>query len=192
MRPPPLPPSRCPRCAFRRERCICAELPAVRVRARLGLLQHAKDARRSTNTGRLLAAIVDGVECLCYGLPGQALDLPALAARTDTVCLFPHEDAEELSPALFENGARPGLLLLDGTWSQGARLARKLRHAGLRPGRLPEGPPGAYRLRNSGDPRRLCTIEAAARALAALGEEDAARSVLEGFELFVARHLAQR
>lgn len=187
-----LPPERCPGCAFRRDRCLCAQLPRVATHTRLVLLQHVKDARRPTNTGRLLAAMHPGVEVALYGWTDRVLDMDALAATPNLAALFPHDDAPTLSPDLFDGSTPPVVAVLDGTWTQGARLARRLARAGVRPVRLPEGAPGAYRLRQSGDPTRLCTIEAAARALSALGEDEAAARLLDGLDFFVARHFQQR
>jgi len=164
----------------------------VETRARLAVLQHAKDARRVSNTGRMLASLVRGAGLLPYGLPGEALDIGALAARPESAILFPKEEAAELSPRLFGAGAVPTLFLLDGTWSQGARLARRLMRAGGRVARLPPGPPGRYRLRRGGQPSRLCTFEAAFRALRALGEEEPAARLEACFGQWVERHLEFR
>jgi DTW domain-containing protein YfiP len=165
---------RCSRCLFLPECCLCPAIPRIAARTRFLVLRHASERNRSTNTVRW-AALALGCEVLDYGAPGEAFAGGELEAP-GTWVLFP-------SPAPAPAAAAPParVVVLDGSWSQARRMIQRV--PALQ--RLPRlALPGAAapaaaadglrRLRRPTVAHGMSTIEAMARALALLGEPDAA------------------
>ncbi|KAJ1457685.1 DTW domain-containing protein [Pelagophyceae sp. CCMP2097] len=78
----------CAACWMRAEACICAGLaPPVRAPAGVDVFvwAHHREWGRSSNTGCLLAAMVDGAQMLMKGLPADDDTLAALLADPETL-----------------------------------------------------------------------------------------------------------
>lgn len=207
---------RCARCLQAEVACICQALRQAPARTRVVVLQHFAEHKKPTNTGRLLPMLLEGAEVRLRGMPGDydparppgrrsAARGPAAGpARGAPVDLSDLVDPGRRLLLLEPDGAplrevaaadpRPiTLLVVDGTWRQARRTTnREPALAAATRVRLPEGPPGRYRLRDSGAPDLLATLEAVARALGVL-EGPALQGHLEGvFELMVERTLRLR
>lgn len=80
--------------------------------------------------------------------------------------LYPREDATPLAEVLERHGSAAGFVVLDGTWHQCSRMARRVPIVqGLPCVSLPDGPPSVWGVRTQHDARGLSTLEAAARLL---------------------------
>jgi DTW domain-containing protein YfiP len=102
----------------------------------------------------------------------------------DLRLLFPAEGAPVLEPS-----PDVGYVLLDGTWHQCSRMARRVPVVqDMRCVALPEGPPSIW-VRTQHDPRGLSPFEAALRVLALHEPPDLVASMLAAFELVTARLL---
>ena len=170
------------------------------------LLQHPQERRQPLSTAPLLTATLrDTAVAVGLSWPNlaAALGRPADPARWAVVHLGSARPAQ-LAPgseviALDRRGAPVadqaqavaglfGIVLLDGTWKEAKTLwwrnpwLLKLRRLVLNP----RAPSRYARLRR--EPRRgaLSTVEAAALALAALGEAAAAAALAEAFERLLA------
>ncbi len=53
---------RCEGCALPPSLCLCAELPVLAARTRVVLLMHHVELRKPSNTGRLLAQLLPGLQ----------------------------------------------------------------------------------------------------------------------------------
>jgi DTW domain-containing protein YfiP len=159
---------RCIGCRLHTEVCICDEIDTVatrlqgRVRTKVVLVTHAKELRRSTNTGFLLERVL-GFEVRVRGAKDRACDLEDLAAPgAQALLLYPEEGA----PVLTLEDRPSHLVVADGSWRQTTRMVyRDPVLARLKHVTLPPGPPGRYRLREAPRDDALCTLEAVARAL---------------------------
>jgi hypothetical protein len=181
---------RCATCGLHEELCLCADLDPIDVPGtRLVVVQHHLESQKPTSTGPLTRALWRDSELIVFGRLDEPLDEAPLAdAQTDYVVLFPLADAaaiteEELSP---RPGRRRAFVLLDATWRQASRMARRVpwvRHMTFRS--LPVARPSAWPVRRSRLPHQLCTLEAAI-ALAHLAGGPAER-LREIFALHVAR-----
>jgi len=174
----------CGRCGLKERACVCEVLDALAmpdVRTRVLLVLHREEARRTTNTGRL-AALALGAEIHVPGVdpelgPTEGLLLDPVAARV-----------------LRPTDAGSTLVAVDASWRQARRMMRK--HRVLRTMtrvRLPEGPPGRYRLRKAPVPgQQLSTLEAIARAMRLLEGDAVADPLVALFDEAQARMLAVR
>jgi DTW domain-containing protein YfiP len=161
---------RCPRCLFLPDWCLCPAIPRIAARTRFVVMRHASERTRSTNTVRW-AALALGCEVLDYGAPGAPLGELGLDAP-GTWVLFP---SPAPAPAMAEPPRR--VVVLDGSWSQARRMIQRVPALQRLPRlALPAAPAaeGLPRLRRPTVEHGMSTIEAMARALALLGEPDAA------------------
>lgn len=188
--------ARCERCTLHSELCVCDHLPRIRTPFRWVLVQHASDRLRPTNTGRLVRAMVEGVEVLVYADRTEAFETTALEESTrDYRLLFPAPEAEVLTPTMLQvpNASALTLVLLDGTWRQASRMRRRVPHLrAMRCLRLPAAAPSSWAIRRANQPERLCTLEAVIRVIALSGREDEARAMWEAMKWIEGRLLYMR
>lgn len=168
--------ARCGTCGLPTDRCVCAALPSLVVRARVAVVMHRIEALRSTNTGRLVARMIPGAT---VRVRGAREDLPAELPSGRRLVLFPREDARPLTPA--DAGDDLTLVVPDGTWAQARRIARRdPLSQGAEAVSLAEGT-SAYGLRRNPRPGALCTLEAVAEALRVLEGDAVADAMLAAF-----------
>lgn len=207
---------RCARCALPEVACLCAALVPVPARTRVVVLMHFAEHKKPTNTGRLVPMLVEGAEVRLRGMPGDydpgrdprrrppgrgPAAGPARGARVDLQdlveparrLLLLEPDGAPLEEVAAADPRPVTLLVADGTWRQARRavnrelaLARPIRV------RLPDGPATRYRLRDSGAPERLATLEAVARALGVLDGPEVQAHMERVFDQLVERTLRLR
>ena len=153
---------RCDGCGLTPATCVCAQFPRVRWSTPVAIVQHARERFKPTSTGRLLARMVEGLRVLPYGLREPPFDpAPLRDSGIEWRLLYPHEGAPLLDPR-----ERRGLILLDGTWNQCARMARRAPWISRLPCvALPPGPPSFWTVQAQHQESGLPTFEAALRAV---------------------------
>lgn len=167
--------ARCVGCRAALEACVCDVLRPLEAPFALHVRMHPNEVYRTSNTGFLAARALGGlVHTDEAGLPEGALVL-----QPGGRCLGPSD-----------RGAT--LVAVDGAWRQARRLSRRLLLRGHRAVGLPPGPPSRYALRTGPTPAHLSTLEAVARACAAVGDDRAAEALEALHDAFVARALAVR
>jgi len=172
--------------------CVCEILPRVRFATSILIVQHVRERFKPTNTGRLFARMVEGTAVLPYGMPGAPFDPTPLEDRSvEWRLLFLREGAPVLDPREGPaEGRRLGFVVLDGTWSQCARMSRRVPGVtGMPCFSLPAGPPSIWTVRTQRDERGLSTFEAALRAIELVEGSAAALPVRQAFALVTARLL---
>lgn len=178
---------RCPRCALHRPLCLCAEITPLALSTRVIVVQHAKEATRTSNSGRLVPIAIEGGAVRLRGARGVPFDARGLD-EPGAVLLYPQPGAELLTA-----GRATTLVVPDGNWAQARKLVQRepaLRR--LPTVALPPGPPSRYRLRSHPDPERVSTFEAIARAIGVLDGPAAQARLEQVFTLFVERTLYSR
>ncbi len=148
------------------------------------LVVHHVETHKSTNTGRLFARIVKGVDVRVRGQLGAAPRAPRAEGRR--LVLYPDGarrclDASDRSDDLV-------LVVPDGNWSQARRMVNRdpdLADAEIVS--LPPGAPSRYGLRRSPRPATLSTFEAIARAIGILEGEEVEYELMRWFDRFVQR-----
>lgn len=176
--------ARCSGCRAPLESCFCAELVEVDCKIRVLVILHALEQFRPTNTGRYATQILRGSELRIRGARSdEGVPLPLHLDDLDptdrgTLLLHPGPQAELLD-ARFQRPVGPlRLVVPDGTWTQTRQmLRREPRLRALRQVALPRGKPSVYALRRGVTPDGLCTLEAIARCLRALGDAQAAEEL---------------
>ena len=120
---------RCAICHAQRDCCICHGLPRIELRTKVCLVIHAKELRRSSNTGRLAIAALVNSEMRIRGHPRQPLELGDLLAEPyRTLLFYPSHEAVELTSTLVAQDPRPiQLIVPDGTWRQASKISYRYR-----------------------------------------------------------------
>ncbi len=182
--------ARCRRCKLSPSLCFCDRIIPVQFPVRILIVQHFTERKSISNTGSLLPLLLDNAEVLPYAHPADPFDpTPLRDSEQEYRLLYPHPDAEELSPTTFaESDAPPTLVVLDGTWPKAQRMTRRVSDLHRLPSVcLPSDPilPDASEahaqslvngcrgfLRRRHLPGRLSTLESVLQALAAPGHRN--------------------
>ena len=177
---------RCEGCGLSPALCACALLPKIEITTPLAVVQHVGEAIKPTNTVRLLRSMIPSMRMLPWGMREPPFD-PSPLEGTRYVLLFPAEDAPVLDPS--DSDPSRGYVLLDGTWHQCSRMARRVPVVSALP--CVALPPGAASIwvRNQHDPRGMSTFEAALRVLALHEPPDRVAELQRAFEIVTARLL---
>jgi len=163
------------------------------------LLMHDVEPLKPTNTGWLIADLVQ--DSHAFGWSRTAVDpaLPALLAgpSRQPFLVFPGEYAapgrEVVEQVTCEPGREPLFVLLDATWTEARKMFRKspyLDHLpvlSLRPEQL-----SRYRLRRSKRDDHLCTAEVAALCLELAGETQASLLLDDWLDAFTQHYLCAK
>jgi len=143
------------------------------------LIVHAKELKRTTNTGRLGLRALLNSEMHIRGEGREPLDLRSVInPEYRSLLLFPAEDARELTRALVQESDLPiQLIVPDGNWRQASKVHG--RHAelnGIPRVRISAPNTAARHLRAESTPAGMSTLQAIAQAL----------KVIEGEAVFAA------
>ncbi|MDG0816862.1 tRNA-uridine aminocarboxypropyltransferase [Bdellovibrio svalbardensis] len=162
----------CPNCYLHRERCICESIPTLNLKTRLCLVVHAKELKRTTNTGRLAIKSLVNSEMRIRGVNSgntqEALDLSdLLVPEYRTLLFYPSEDAVALTKDFIGEDPRPiQLIVPDGSWRQASKV--HYRHHELKdvPRVMIKTPNTAVlHMRTETTPEGMATLEAIAQAM---------------------------
>ncbi len=191
---------RCADCRLVVSHCVCALRPQATTRAGMCLVMGDIEALKPSNTGWLVADVVN--DTWAFGWSRTAVDPGLLALLADPqwqpVLVFPGEFVEagrvvtQLPPRA-AGGKKPLFVLLDGTWSEARKMFRKspyLDHLpvlSLHPEEVSN-----YRLRRSARESHFCTSEVAALCLALAGETHAGESLAAWLDVFTEHYLSAK
>lgn len=162
----------CPVCYMNKTRCICDLIPRLDLRTRLCLVVHAKELKRTTNTGRLAVKALVNSEMRVRGVGGsnlkKALDLSdLLSAQYRTLLFYPAENAIDLTHDFVNQDSRPiQLIVPDGNWRQASKV--HYRHQELKdiPRVMIKAPnTSVAHLRAENTPEGMATLQAIAEAM---------------------------
>lgn len=177
---------RCAECQLAPRWCICAGRRTVDLPLGVDVLMHFMESYRPSSTGHLIRRVVPAARLHLHGR-GPAPTAADLAGPGEELWIL-HPQGEPLPAAA---PARLRVLLLDGTWTQAAGMARATAPWGRRVG-LPLTGESRYWLRTQAGPGRLSTIEALLFLLGALGHAEAEARLRVQFELHVYATLLAR
>jgi DTW domain-containing protein len=156
----------CSRCGLHLARCICSLIPKLDLKTRVLLVIHAKELKRTTNTGRLALEALSNSGLRVRGEGRVPLDLSHdLDTQYETVVLYPSDDAIELSDL---KATKPiQLIVPDGNWRQAGKMkGRQPELKGLKSVKVSEVMPAAGQtLRKEHFEGGKSTLEAIAQAL---------------------------
>jgi DTW domain-containing protein YfiP len=189
---------RCEGCGVIVPRCICARLPRVALPFRLVVVQHGKERAKPTNTARLLPRVIERCTIVTYAThlrpwSPALLDAGCNGATHDAraerrLLLYPDADATPLDHATAASwGDSPHcLVVLDGSWRQAGRLARKADGVRELPRvALPPGAPSRWTVRRAPRPEAVATFDAIVRVAELLPDRGTAAALARAWELLL-------
>lgn len=179
-------PGRCRRCWVLTAQCICASVPTLATRTRIVVIRHWKEQWKTTNTARLAALALPGLEIVDYGAPGHPINIENLNLKTPWI-LFPDASGTQ------RQDWPETLVVLDGTWGQARQMAHRTPGLARLPRLCLTPPPVApTRLRAPPHPDGMATIEALGHALTLLEGPETGEALLKLHEVYVEAVLKAR
>lgn len=197
---------RCEGCRLRPSHCLCALRPMLPTRAGFCLLMHDAEPLKPSNTGWLIADVVEQTHA--FGWARTEVDAGLLALLDDPqwqpYVVFPGEFVEPPQRVVHalpapragvepNQGRRPLFILLDATWPEARKMFRKSPYLdrfpvlSLHPDQVSQ-----YRLRRSQREDHFCTSEVAALCLELtgdVGDRRAGRALESYLALFTEHYL---
>lgn len=190
---------RCPTCLLPLTGCICASRPAPLAGSAFCFIMYYGEAFKPTNTGRLIADVMQDNHAYVWDRtrPDESLLALLADARYAPILIFPHQYAAPErcihSPgeaAGVQEGKVPLYVMLDGTWRQAKKMFNSPCLASLPVLGIDPENASSYQLREAAHKHQLCTAEVAAMILARGGETDAALALAGYFEVFRRNYIA--
>ncbi|SJN56287.1 DTW domain protein [Vibrio ruber DSM 16370] len=199
-------PQPCPGCGLVYQ-CICQSIPRCTSTIKLSLLVHEREQERATNTGRWLVRALP--QCQSYLWQRKQPDAQFQQQLDDSrffpVLLFPgphaltideidtqaHLNESDDQHPIYESPSRnhlriPHFILLDGTWQEARKMARKSDWLAALPRvQITPDTTSSYRLRRNQQPDSLCTLEVVATLLAQRGETQDAQALKDFLHRFM-------
>ena len=175
----------CNICLLHKKLCICEFIPRLNLKTKLSLVIHAKEMRRTTNTGRLAIAALENSQMFIRGAVDGALDLtPTLSPEYRSLLFFPADDAVDLTPEFVQADPRPiHLIVPDGNWRQAAKVHSRQPELRDLPRVMIKAPNTAkLHLRAETTAEGMATLQAIAYALGAIEGEEVKNKLLELYE----------
>ena len=172
-------------------------MPRLANRTPVCLIRHFKERYRTSNSARLAVEALERSRMVTYG--EGTLDLETVP---DSWLLFP-EALDHLGLPLaggppfhdLTQGPPPGrigeLIIIDGTWGQARRMSHRIEQVSQLPRLTLAGRPGVLRARESPSESTTSTLESIGMALAVLDGPELGQSLLDLYDLFVARFRLQ-
>ncbi len=158
----------CPICFLHLQLCICHLIPKLELKTRLCLVIHAKELKRTTNTGRLALQALNNSEMQVRGDGIEPLDLsPLLKGPYRTLLFYPSEDAVDLTPEFLATDPRPVQLIVpDGNWRQASKVHYRHKElAGIPRVMISTPNLSPHHLRAETTPEGMATLQAIAEAM---------------------------
>jgi len=187
---------RCADCRVIATHCLCAWKPRVQAESGVCLLMHDTEPLKPTNTGWLIADLIE--DTWAFGWQRASVDERLLALLDDPrwqpYIVFPGEFVAEqrvVSEVVREPGKRPLFILLDATWTEARKMFRKSPYLDRFPVlSLQAEQMSRYRLRRSKRDDHFCTAEVAAMCLDLAGDSQASQALDAYLDVFSLHYLS--
>ena len=185
---------RCSLCGLHLELCICSQIPTLTLSTSFVFVQHTHEIHKPTNTGRIAHHMLRSSTLISYGPRHQDIDTSSLdEEHMEYYLLYPRADAALLSPPIEPENRSICIVVLDGTWHQCSRMARRVPRVRELPCvALPQGSPSQWGVRTPPNPAALCTFEAVIRVIEIFHGSQTAQPMQAVFNLLCTRMMAMR
>jgi DTW domain-containing protein YfiP len=187
---------RCPHCRVIATHCLCAWKPRVQAESGMCLLMHDTEPLKPTNTGWLIADLIEDTSA--FGWLRTSVDEGLLALlehpQWQPYIVFPGEFVAQervVSEVACAPGKRPLFILLDATWTEARKMFRKSPYLDRFPVlSLQAEQMSRYRLRRSKRDDHFCTAEVAAMCLDLAGDSQASQALDAYLDVFSLHYLS--
>lgn len=175
----------CQVCFLHKDRCICASIPTLSLKTKITLVVHAKELKRTTNTGRLALEALTNSEMRIRGKERETLDLTdLLIPEYRTLLFYPSENAIELNQQLVAESSLPiQLIVPDGNWRQASKVHYRHHELGNIPRVMISTPNQASaHMRAETTEAGMATLEAIAHALGIIEGEEIKKTLMDFYQ----------
>ncbi len=175
----------CPECFLHKNLCICSLIPNLETKTRVVLIVHAKELKRTTNTGRLAMKSLNNSEMRIRGETKEALDLSDLInEQYQSLLFFPSETAIELTTEYVKQFEKPiQLLVPDGNWRQASKVhSRHKELASVPRVMISKSNLATQHLRAESFEEGMSTLQAIAEALKIIEGEEVYNSLIKVYQ----------
>jgi DTW domain-containing protein YfiP len=185
----------CERCFLNKELCLCSLIPKLNLKTKISLIIHAKEMKRTTNTGRLALEALTNSQMIIRGLTKEPVDLSNLVQdEYQTYLFYPSDDAIELNQDLIKKQNKPvHLIVPDGNWRQASKV--HYRHPELKNiqrVKIGEKNTSVLHMRTEIKEEGMATLQAIAFALGITEGENVKNQLLELYDQKLKRTLFGR
>ncbi len=185
----------CQGCFLHKDRCICDQFPTLSLKTKVALIIHAKELKRTTNTGRLAVKILTNSEMRVRGEGRESLDLSdLLVPEYRTLLFYPSPNAIELTREFVEASMLPiQLIVPDGNWRQASKVHYRHHELADIPRVMISTPnPNEKHIRAESTESGMATLEAIACALGIIDGLEVKETVMKIFQLKLEATLSGR
>jgi DTW domain-containing protein YfiP len=188
---------RCEGCLMALQTCLCSLREPTAARSGFCFVMYPGEVFKPSNTGRLIADIIEEHAAFEWERTRCAPALSALLADPTwaPILVFPHAYADESrhihAPEELERvraGARPLFVMLDGTWREARKMFNSPWFSSLPVLGLQPDQPSRYLMRDAARDFQWSTAEVGAAVLRLAGDTGAALSVERYFAAFCERY----
>jgi len=187
---------RCTGCRVIATHCLCAWKPRVQADSGVCLLMHDTEPLKPTNTGWLIADLIEDTSA--FGWLRTSVDERLLALLDDPqwqpYIVFPGEFVAQervVNEVQRQPGKRPLFILLDATWTEARKMFRKSPYLDRFPVLSMQAEQmSRYRLRRSKRDDHFCTAEVAAMCLDLAGDSQASQALDAYLDVFSLHYLS--
>ncbi len=175
----------CPECFLHKNLCICSLIPDLETKTRVVLIVHAKELKRTTNTGRLALKSLKNSEMRIRGETTEALDLSDLVNdQYQSLLFFPSDQAIELTEEYLKQFQKPiQLLVPDGNWRQASKVHSRHKELASVPRVMTSKPNLATQhLRAESFEEGMSTLQAIAEAMKIIEGEEVYKSLIKVYQ----------
>ncbi len=185
----------CQGCFLHKDRCICDQFPTLSLKTKVALIIHAKELKRTTNTGRLAVKILTNSEMRVRGEGRESLDLTDLLVQEyRTLLFYPSPDAIELTREFVDESPLPiQLIVPDGNWRQASKVHYRHHELSDIPRVMISTPNLSEKhLRAESTESGMATLEAIACALGIIEGAEVKETLMKFFQLKLEATLSGR
>lgn len=172
----------CPRCGLGRALCLCSLIPELELKTFLTLVIHAKELKRTTNSGRLAIHALKQSEMIVRGAKEDASTPPRslLKPGYQPLLFFPADDAVELTEDFVRSLKGPVQLIVpDGNWRQASKVHSRISElVDVTRVKISTPNEGLVHLRAEHRPEGMSTLEAIARAIGIIESRGAEQKLI--------------
>lgn len=186
---------RCVRCQLVQSFCICGQNQTQKINAAFLLVMYDDEILKPSNTGRLIADIVDETHAYIWSrtAPDPKMLELILDPQWQPYVIFPAQYAAPercVSEVRVEVGKRPLFILIDGTWSEAKKIFRKSEWLHQFPVlSFTATERSKYKVREASGENQLATAEVAVEVLKLADENVAAQHLDAWFDVFREHYL---
>lgn len=173
--------------------CFCSEIPSLSLKTRVSILIHAKELKRTTNTGRLATLALTNSRLHVRGLKDQPFEpSESLDDAYQSLLFFPSDDAVELTRSLLTD--KPvNLIVPDGNWRQASKVhTRYPEFANLTRVKISATNTSQYFLRKETTPEGMATLQAIAEALGVIEGSEVRDQLAKLYDIKLMRTIRAR